>query len=383
MKLTLFTDGLAIRAKLVVDRRVMEQRPKHMRAIVYRGANDLRMEQVPVPRIRSGELLVRVAACGVCPTDIKKIHTGSVSAPRILGHETSGTIVQVGGTVRGFQVGDRVALHHHVPCQSCHYCNHGAYAQCSTYLRTGVTAGFEPAGGGYAEYVRVLPFCLPGVVKIPGKNSFLEGALLEPVNTVLKGVRQLPIQAGDTVWVIGQGPIGLLFTRLLDLAGMRVIVTDPLESRRSWGQRFGAQRVLPSNDPNLLDQLRKATRGRGVDAAVVTVPNDAVLQEAFQGVRGGGSILLFAHTLRGKMTSLDLSQVCMDEKTLLGSYSSDITLQSEVARKVFSRKVDVSALITHRFPLESTAQAIDLAAQIVPDALKVMVVQPWEKPKGS
>src|SRR5271155_4778139 len=157
-----------------------------MRAVVYRGVNDLRLETVPVPRIGADELLVKVAVCGVCPTDIKKIHYGTVPPPRVFGHETAGTIVRAGALVRGFSVGQRVALHHHIPCLKCNYCHHRAFAQCAYYKRTGITAGFEPAGGGYAEYVRVMSCVLPGVVKIPAKNSFEEGAMLEPVNTVLK-----------------------------------------------------------------------------------------------------------------------------------------------------------------------------------------------------
>jgi L-iditol 2-dehydrogenase len=139
---------------------------KTMRAVVYRGVNDLRVEEVPVPRIGSSEILVRVGVCGVCPTDIKKVHYGTQAPPRIYGHETAGTIVKVGARVQGWSVGDRVGLHHHVPCLDCHFCRHRAFAQCETYKRTGITAGFEPAGGGYAEYVRVMNFCLPGALKL-------------------------------------------------------------------------------------------------------------------------------------------------------------------------------------------------------------------------
>jgi len=196
--------------------------PTTMRAVVYRGVNDLRLESIPVPGIFSGELLVKVAACGVCPTDVKKIQHGTICPPRVFGHETSGTIVRVGTRVRGFRVGDRVALHHHVPCLDCHACRHRSYAQCAQYKRTGVTAGFEPAGGGYAEYVRVMSFALPGVVKIPKRNSFVEGAMIEPVNTVLKAINRLGLLRGDCVLVVGQGPIGLMFTRLLHLRGVRV-----------------------------------------------------------------------------------------------------------------------------------------------------------------
>src|SRR5216683_5422008 len=202
-----------------------------MRAVVYRGVNDLRVETVPVPRIQSDELLVKVAACGVCPTDIKKIQYGTVPPPRIFGHETAGTIVRVGSAARGWKIGDRVALHHHVPCLECHACRHRAFAQCAQYKRTGITAGFEPAGGGYAEYVRVMAFVLPGVVKIPARNTFLEGAMLEPVNTVLKAVKHLNLLRGDNVLVAGQGPIGLMFTRVLALRGIRVLASDLLDSR--------------------------------------------------------------------------------------------------------------------------------------------------------
>ena len=222
-----------------------------MQAVVYRGVNDLRVETVPVPRIGANELLVRVAVCGVCPTDIKKIHYGTVPPPRIFGHETSGSIVKVGARVRGFRVGDRVALHHHIPCLDCHACRHRAFAQCLQYKRTGITAGFEPAGGGYAQYVRVLSFCLPGVVKIPAKNSFVEGAMLEPVNTVLKGVNRLAVLPGDFVLVAGQGPIGLMFTKLLALRGLKIIATDLLDTRLKLARRFGAAHALRADAPNL------------------------------------------------------------------------------------------------------------------------------------
>ena len=415
-----------------------------MRAVVYRGVNDLRLETVPVPRVGANELLVKVAVCGVCPTDIKKIHYGTVPPPRIFGHETAGTIVKIGSNVsrlpggRALALGDRVALHHHVPCLDCHYCRHHAYAQCATYRRTGITAGFAPAGGGYAEYVRVLPFVLPGVVKIPAKNSFEEGALLEPVNTVLKAVKRLELLRGDSVLVAGQGPIGLMFTRLLQIAGMRVLATDLLASRLKLAQKFGATRAilasqLSANFPSLSARggqsgsdedrgeavrvrkfLSQVTRHSSrLDAAVIAVPSDAAVTQALQLVRGAGKVLLFAHTKRAEVGSqksevrnpvshlppakfnskisslsaagggesrgevagfrLDLASICVDEKDLLGSYSADFTLQREVARLVFSRRLDVRPLITHRFPLARTADAVALAAHPTAASLKILV----------
>lgn len=358
-----------------MKRPAMPPLPDSMKALVYRGINDLRIEDVEVPRIRPDELLVRVAACGVCPTDIKKVATGSVPPPRIFGHETSGTIVRVGGRVRGFQPGQRVALNHHVPCMDCHHCRHRAFAQCETYKRTGVTAGFEPAGGGYAEYVRVMSFCLPGVVPMPRGATFAEGALLEPANTVLKGIRMLPLLPQDVVLVAGQGPIGLLFTRILSMQGMRVVATDLLPARLRVARKWGAWRTLDGADPGLVEKLRKASGGRGVDAAVVAVPSDAAVEQAQQAVRGGGLTLLFAHTLRGKASPVDLGRLCVDEKGLVGSYSSDFTLQREVARMIFSRRLDVRGLVTDRFPLARATEAIALAASPTAGSLKVLVEQ--------
>jgi len=373
-----------------------------MRAVVYRGVNDLRLETVPVPRIGTDELLVKVAVCGVCPTDIKKIHYGTVPPPRIFGHETAGTIVKIGARSKeqGFKVGDRVALHHHVPCMKCHFCRHRAFAQCATYKRTGITAGFEPAGGGYAGYVRVMDFVLPGVVKIPARNSFEEGAMLEPVNTILKAVKRLNILRGDNVLVAGQGPIGLMFTKILQLRGINVLATDLLESRLRLAKKFGARwTCLAHQLPTMCLKVGTARRAvrtpqRGVpttlDAAVIAVPSDDAVQQALQLVRGGGQVLLFAHTKRtltpslshpmgeggrrpGEGFHLDLSSICLDEKDLIGSYSSDFTLQGEAARLVFSRRLDVRPLISHRFPLAGTSDAMALAAHPTPGSLKILI----------
>ncbi len=368
-----------------------------MRAVVYRGAKDLRVETIPVPAIRANEILVKVAVCGVCPTDIKKIHYGTVRPPRVFGHETAGTIVRTGALVRKLKLGDRVALHHHVPCLDCHACRHRAFAQCVQYKRTGITAGFEPAGGGYAEYVRVMPVVLPGVVKIPAGNSFHEGAMLEPVNTVLKAIRRLEVLPGDVVLVAGQGPIGLIFTRLLALQGISVVATDLLSTRLRLASRFGAKQVhqargtnprAPRTSPGLEARrspsvvggdlgalVERVTRGRGLDAAVIAVPSAAVVREAQELVRGAGQVLLFSHTKRGEQTEIDLASICVDEKDMIGSYSADFTLQAEVARLIFSRQLDVRRLITHEFSLEQTAEAVELAAHPTPESLKVVVSQ--------
>jgi L-iditol 2-dehydrogenase len=353
--------------------------PTEMKAVVYRGPNDLRLETIPVPRIEPGEILVKVAVCGVCPTDIKKIHYGTVPPPRVFGHETAGVIVKIGGPLRRkgvgvekFRVGDRVALHHHVPCLRCHYCRHRAFAQCPGYKRTGITAGFEPAGGGYAEFVRVMPFVLPGVVKIPARNTFEEGAMLEPVNTVLKAVKRLNLLPGDSVLVAGQGPIGLMFTKILSLQGVRVAATDLMENRIKLAVEWGAEKSFNAGHKDAAAAIRSAFPV--LDAAVITVPSTPVVLEGVELVRGSAQVLLFAHTRKGDDAKVDLGSICLDEKDLIGSYSSDFTLQKEVAKLVFSRKLDVRGLITHRFPLSQTAAAVALASKPTADSLKVVTL---------
>jgi L-iditol 2-dehydrogenase len=346
-----------------------------MRAAVYRGKDDVRVESISVPHIGEGEVLVRVAACGVCGTDLKKIHYGLVAPPRIFGHETAGTIAAVGDGVGEWRVGDRVVVNHHVPCLSpdCFFCRRRAFSQCPTYKKTGTTAGFEPAGGGFAEYVRVMDWCVDGgMVRIPDEVTFAEASFVEPLNTCLKGVRLADVQAGDTVLVVGQGPIGLLFTRLLTLAGANVVATDFYASRRELSCQFGASAALEPN-ANVADTIKTLSEGRGADLVVVAVPRTDVVAEAFALVRPAGKILLFAHTRLDDWMQVDAGAVCMQEKALIGAYSSDITLQDECAELIFARQVDVRPLISHHLPLTEIARAIDLAAHPTETSLKIVV----------
>jgi L-iditol 2-dehydrogenase len=348
--------------------------PDSMRAAVYRGVDDVRVEQVPIPRIGPGEALVRIAACGVCGTDLKKIHYGLQPPPRIYGHEMAGTIVALGDGVQGWQVGDRVAVMHHVPCMDCYYCRIREYSRCPLYLKTGTTAGFEPAGGGYADYIRVMDFVVQrGMERIPDEVSWEEATFVEPVNTVLKGVLKVNAGPEKTALVIGQGQIGLLFTQLLKLQGTTVYATDPLPFRREQSVRFGAVEAFDPAGLDLKAELKARTGDRGADVAVVAVASTAVVPQAFEAVRDGGKVLLFAQTRLNDMMQVDAGAICMLEKDLVGSYSSDTHLQKQSAELVFSRAVNVRDLITHRYPLEEIGSAIDIAASLRENSLKVMV----------
>jgi L-iditol 2-dehydrogenase len=346
-----------------------------MRAAVYRGVDDMRIERVEIPVPGPGDVLVRVDVCGVCGTDLKKIHYGLAPPPRIFGHETAGTIAAVGAEISDWKIGDRVAVNHHIPCQKpgCFYCSRKAFAQCPVYKGTGATAGFEPAGGGYAEYVRVLPWCVGGMVRIPVGFPAEEASMIEPLNTCLKGVRMAGIQPGDTVLVIGQGPIGMLFTQLARIAGARVVATDKIAARRETARKIGADSALDPDTDDVTAAVRDLSEGRGADAAIVAVPSTQVVAGAFAQIRPAGRVLLFAHTRLNDPLEVDAGAVCMQEKALIGSYSSDITLQAEAADLIFSRRVDVRPLLTHRFSLDQIADAIDHATHPRDNSLKILV----------
>src|SRR5882724_4074397 len=237
--------------------------PATMQAAVYRGMNDVRLETVPVPAIGSGEILVRVHSCGVCGTDLKKISTGSHSAPRIFGHETSGVVAAVGENVPKYQVGDRVMVFHHIPCRDCFYCRNKTFAQCATYKKVGCTAGFEPSGGGFAEYVRVMEWIVQhGTIPIPDGVSFEQACLVEPVNTCMKGIEALHLRRGETVLAIGQGPIGILLSVLAKREGVALITSDLYPERLRIGTSFGLDLTIDASRTNVVESVREATEGR-------------------------------------------------------------------------------------------------------------------------
>ena len=351
--------------------------PSTMRAVVYRAVNDMRVETVPVPQISSGELLVRVATCGICGTDLKKIHTGSHSAPRIFGHEMAGTIVAVGEGMTRFKVGERVMVFHHVPCGQCYYCRKQTPSQCPLYKKVGVTAGFEPSGGGFAEYIRVMDWVAAGkgVVRIPDGVPFEQAAFVEPLNTVLKGVKLLNLVPDDTVLVIGQGPIGLMHAALARRTGARVLTSDLYPERHAIAARFGLSDPIHAGTENVVDRVLAATDGRGADAVVLAVGGTALIRTAMDAARPGGKVMLFAQTQHGEV-SIDPAAVCMDEKTLLGSYSSSFDILDEVTGLVFGgyrNGFDLTQLISHRFSIEEAVAAIDVASHPKADSMKIMI----------
>jgi L-iditol 2-dehydrogenase len=345
-----------------------------MRAGVYRGRGQVVVEHVPVPEIGEGEVLFRVAACGICGTDIKKIHHGFVKPPQILGHELAGTVVKVGRGVTKFKPGDRVVSFHHVPCQRCFYCERKLFSQCAGYKKTGLTAGFDPNGGGFAEYVRAMPWIVErGMLALPPDVTFEDATFVEPVNTCLKAVRKARVAPGESVLVVGQGPIGMLLMLLARLEGAEVYASDPMRGRREASVRFGAREAFDPAQGSLLDEIRHRTDGRGADAVLVAVPNPSLVTEALSLTRPGGRVLLFAHNDPVMRLEFPAAAVGVEEKEILGSYSASIEEQEESAALVFERRLPVREMVSHRFPLERIGEALEMAARPADNTLKVVI----------
>src|SRR6266403_1593265 len=316
--------------------------PKTMRAGVYREKGIVRVEEVPVPEVAEGEVLIRVAACGICGTDIKKIFHAYVPPPQILGHEVAGTVVATGHGVTKWKLGDRVMSFHHIPCDKCFYCERRLFSQCKQYKTTGLTGGFTPNGGGFAEYVKAMPWVAErGIIELPDNVSFEEATFIEPINTILKAVQKARVTAGETVLIAGCGPIGLQLLMVANLPGARLYTSDPRDVRRAKSISLGALESFNPSDGTLVEQIKARTEGRGADAVLVAVAHPSVVVDALAAARPGGRVLLFAANDPVTRIEFPASAIGIDEKEILGSYSAAVDIQQAAADLVLNKKLPV------------------------------------------
>jgi len=323
-----------------------------MTAAVYHGPNDLRVESVPVPEIGPGDVLVRVAACGVSTADVKRVQMGLKPFGTVLGHEVAGTIEAVGRDVDGWRPGERVVAR-----------------------LIGGRAGEESIGGGFAEFVHVPARYVDddALVEIPRDVSFEEAIFLVPVNTALHGIRLLDLDEDSTVLVAGVGSVGLLLMQLAIREGARVIAADPLPARLATATELGAERVVDPRLEDIREVCRGATDGRGADAAIVAGVGAGPVRDAIRATRPRARILLFGQVAKGDEAAVDIGDVCLDEKHLIGSHSWSEDEADEADEIVFKREIVLSRLITHRFPLALAADAFRCAADRTHGVGKVIV----------
>ncbi len=339
-----------------------------MLACLLKSAENVALEDVPVPKVGNGEVLIRFEAGGICGTDIEKIH-GGYGPGGILGHEVSGVVERVGEAVRGLVRGDRVVPHHHVPCYNCYFCQRGDYTMCDSFKKT----NFDPCG--FAESFRMPEFNVSkgAVTKIPDSVSFEEAAMLEPTACCMRGLKTVAVQPGDSVLVVGLGPVGLTHLQLLHQMGAGPLFgSDIQESRLDAARKMGAHIVL---DPSLEDVAEKVREGtvEGVDLGIVSTGNPKALSQAVSAVRKGGKILLFGAPPHGATFPLDVSSFFAHQQSLITSYScTEAEIQTTLSL-VTRRKIDLTPLITHRFRLKEAPKALDFASSST-EAVKTMII---------
>lgn len=337
-----------------------------MKVARYYSRHDIRLEEMPVPRIGPGELLVQVKACGLCGSDLMEWYVQE-KAPAVLGHEPAGVVAQVGERVENFQIGDRVFVHHHVPCFTCHHCLRGHYTLCKTFKATHI----DP--GGFAEYIRVPALNVErDVLKLPSDLSFDEATLIEPVATCIRGIERAGIQTGDTVVVIGTGVTGLIHIQLARIRGAGMIMaTDFSPFRLKMARRLGADEAIAASE-DVLAWLKKLNKGKGADAVIVTAGSIEAMEQGLALAGKGATVLLFAPSPPEATLPVSPYHLLFSEITITGTYSCSPLETRQALSLIQAGRINVKDLITHRFDLAGVGKAFDLAAQ-AGESLKIVI----------
>lgn len=342
--------------------------PKTQRAAVYYRNDDVRIEHRPVPEIGPGEVLVRIGASGICGSDVLEWYRIK-KAPIVLGHEVAGEIVRVGEGVTKFAIGDRVAVNHHVPCNTCRYCRAGHHTACETLH----TTAFDP--GGFCEYVRVPPLQTDrGVYPLAAGVSFEEGSFAEPLGCVLRGQQSVDQKAGKTVAVLGAGVSGILHVALAKALGAgRILATDIDAWHLEQARRFGADEAFDAREGDVAALLREANGGRGLDLVVVCCGALSAFEQGLAAVDRGGTVLCFATTDPGVALEVPLNDFWRNDVTLKPSYGNAPADAVTALDLIAAGRVPVAEMITHRLPLEEAREGFRLMATPGGPSLKVVL----------
>lgn len=334
---------------------------------MYYSNRDLRLEEMPRPEIGPGELLVRIEASGICGSDVMEWYrVGKV--PLVLGHEVAGEVVEVGEGVTTFSQGDRVAVTHHVPCMSCHYCVSGHETVCDTMR----TTSFDP--GGFAEFVRVPAINVDrGTFALPDSVSYEEGSFVEPLACVLRGQRQGNFMAGCSVLVVGSGIAGLLHVMVARALGAgRIVATDMLDFRLEKARLLGAEATIMATD-DVPARFREMNYSRGADLVVVCAGAPQAIEQALQSVARSGTVLFFATTRPEVSIPLAVNEFFWrNEVTLTSSYAGSPADCRTALELIRAGRLPVSETITHRLPLAETGRGFDLVVN-PQDSIKVII----------
>ncbi len=339
-----------------------------MKVGMYYNNRDVRVEQVPIPQIGPGELLMEIKASGICGSDIMEWYRIQ-NAPLVLGHEVAGDVAEVGEAVAGYQVGDRIFVTHHVPCNTCHYCLSGHHTACETLH----TTKFYP--GGFAQYVRVPQINVDrGILRLPADVSYEDGSLIEPLGTVVRGQRNARIGPGDSVLVLGCGIAGLLHIKLAQALGAsRIMATDIDDYRMAAARKFGADGVIDARE-GVPDCVREANEGRLADKVIVCTGAVTALQQGLESVDRGGVVLFFAVPKPGETVAVDFNRFWRDDVSFMPSYAAAPLDNATALELISSGRVVVNDMITHRLSLDEIGEGFRLASE-ADHCLKV-IIQP-------
>jgi L-iditol 2-dehydrogenase len=338
-----------------------------MLAAIYHGAGDVRVEHYPMPDAPApGEILVRVRVCGVCGSDVTDWYM-TPRAPVVLGHEPAGDVVAVGAGVTQFAVGDRIAIHHHVPCMVCDVCRRGNHTLCPTFKRTRL----YPAG--MAEYVRVPAEIVErDILKLPDDQPYEVGALVEPVGCCVRALDRANIQRGDSVVILGAGFNGIVMALLAAHWGAeRVLLLDRLPVRMERVRAMGFT-CLNVDDADIRDQVKAWAGGRGPHAVMVTPSAVPAMDLGFDIAGPGATVVLYAPWQPEKSWSVNMNRLLFQEIIVTGTYSASPLDTRRALALMTSGQLDPNLLITHRFPLAEADKAWHLT-KAAGDSLKVMV----------
>jgi L-iditol 2-dehydrogenase len=346
---------------------IIKNQEMKMRAAVYYGKDDIRIEEMSLPVTGPGELLVRVRASGICGSDVMHWYRAG-RGPLVLGHEISGEVVETGEGVRDYKPGDRISASHHVPCNTCHYCLNDHHTVCETLRKT----NFYP--GGFSEYLKLPSINVErGVYLLPDDVSFGDATFIEPLACVYRGQRIAGIGIGKSVLVIGSGISGLLHIQLAKALGASlVIATDLSRYRLDFAESLGADEAV-SADEDSSAVFRKRNRGRLADIVIVTAGSRAAIQQAFRSVERGGTILFFAPAGEGVSVELPVNDLFWrNEVTITSSYAANYNEHMKALELIRQKKVDVSAMITHTLELSDTARGFQLVED-ARESIKVII----------
>jgi L-iditol 2-dehydrogenase len=326
-----------------------------MKVGVYYNNRDVRVEERPVPTIGPGELLVQTKACGVCGGDAMEWYLVH-KAPVILGHEPTGVVVEVGAGVKEYKVGDRIFVHHHVPCFSCHECRRGFFTMCEHFTKTNIHPG------GFAEYFRVPAENVQhDTHKLPDHLSFEEGTLVEPMACVVKGIKLCGIKPGDTVAVVGAGLMGLGFLQLARVWGAgKIIALDFSDWRLQKARKLGADETINSKTEDALARLLELNGGRGADSVIVTPNGIRPLEFGLTLCGKGATLHMFAPPAPDEVWSVKPNDLFFREITFTTTYSASHIDTPPSLEFIAGGRINAREMVTHRFGLEGIAKAIDL-----------------------